>query len=76
MISRTLFRILQVIAAMILVAAVAQACNIPVFRYALERWQPDSCEVIVFHRGKLTADDDVQVQALEKHRSPATESPI
>jgi len=66
MISRTLFRILQVIAAMILVAAVAQACNIPVFRYALERWQPDSCEVIVFHRGKLSADDDVQVQTLEK----------
>ena len=24
------------------------ACNIPVFRYALERWKPDPCEVIVF----------------------------
>jgi len=31
--------------------AVASACNIPVFRYALERWQPDQFEVIVFHDG-------------------------
>ena len=27
----------------------ALACNIPVFRYALERWRPDRCEVIVFY---------------------------
>lgn len=27
------------------------ACNIPVFRYALERWQPDAVECVVFYRG-------------------------
>ncbi|HWG44578.1 MAG TPA: hypothetical protein VN688_17500 [Gemmataceae bacterium] len=36
----------------------ATACNIPVFRYALERWRADRDEdcyrVIVFHRGSLT----------------------
>ncbi len=33
----------------------SQACSVPVFRYALEQWRPDSFEVIVFHRGPLSA---------------------
>ena len=38
----------------LLLSSVATACNIPVFRYALERWRPDICEVIVFHDGSFT----------------------
>jgi hypothetical protein len=34
--------------------AAASACNVPVFRYALERWRPDPYRVTVFTRGKLT----------------------
>ena len=34
--------------AICLLSTVAMACNIPVFRYALERWKPDACEVFVF----------------------------
>ena len=34
---------------------VAQACNVPVFRYALERWNSDPYRVVLFHRGALTA---------------------
>ena len=34
-------------------ALVAQACNVPVFRYALERWQPDAYRFVLFHRGAL-----------------------
>ncbi len=30
------------------------ACSIPVFRYALEMWAPDTFEVLVFHRGPLS----------------------
>jgi len=33
-----------------------RACNVPVFRYALERWPPAPYEVIVFHRGALSPD--------------------
>ena len=29
------------------------ACSTPVFRYALERWEPDSYELTVFHRDPL-----------------------
>jgi hypothetical protein len=34
-------------------AALAPTCNIPVFRYALERWQAAPYDVVVFHRGPL-----------------------
>ena len=39
----------------------AHACNIPVFRYALERWQSDDYEVILFHEGWVT-DVDTRFQ--------------
>jgi hypothetical protein len=45
-------------------AAIAHACNVPVFRFALERWRPDAYRVTVFHRGPLTASDRQQLQSL------------
>jgi hypothetical protein len=33
----------------------ASACSVPVFRYALERWEPVAYEALVFHRGPLPA---------------------
>jgi hypothetical protein len=45
-----------VLAAWLLPLAVASACNVPVFRYALERWRPDAYEVIIFHQGPLTPE--------------------
>lgn len=43
--------------ALVIVAASSTlwACNVPVFRYALERWKPDRCEVIVFYDTDLSA---------------------
>lgn len=35
------------------IAPAALACNIPVFRYALERWPPERYQVLVFHNGPL-----------------------
>jgi hypothetical protein len=37
------------------------ACNVPVFRYALERWRNDLYHVVVFHKGGLSADDRKRV---------------
>lgn len=37
------------------VGPVSRACNIPVFRYALENWRPDPYLVFVLHRGELDA---------------------
>ena len=32
------------------------ACSVPVFRYALENWEPDRLTVAILHRGPMTAD--------------------
>src|SRR5258708_5410811 len=34
----------------------AKACTIPVFRYALEKWELTPYEISVFHRGALPDD--------------------
>jgi hypothetical protein len=47
-------------------APAALACNVPVYRYALERWQPDPYPVVIFHRGPLSAADKARVDRLEK----------
>ena len=36
-----------------------QACNVPVFRYALERWPADKYQVFIFH------DNPIEGQALD-----------
>jgi hypothetical protein len=41
------------------------ACNIPVFRYALERWNPDSTKVLIFYDGSLQNDDEALVARFE-----------
>ncbi|MEQ9409453.1 MAG: hypothetical protein RIK87_17075 [Fuerstiella sp.] len=43
----------------------AVACNIPVFRYALERWQADPAKIIVFHKGPLSDAETATVAQLE-----------
>lgn len=49
----------------ILYTQAALPCNVPVFRYALERWPADLYEVIVFHRSSLSSDDSEVVKWLE-----------
>ncbi len=41
----------------VLLPSVADACSIPVFRYAMERWAPDYYEGICIHKGTMTQDD-------------------
>lgn len=42
------------------------ACDVPVFRYALERWLVDIYEVVVFHEGPLNSEDASVVSWLEQ----------
>ncbi|MCA9048406.1 MAG: hypothetical protein KDA89_06740, partial [Planctomycetaceae bacterium] len=67
---RTLFFILVVV----LTAGVLSACNIPVFRYALERWKTDDCEIIVFHESPLTTEDAAFVDELRQGCRPGVVS--
>ncbi len=43
----------------------AHACNVPVFRYALERWPADNYYVTVFYNGSLSTQDREVVDWLE-----------
>jgi hypothetical protein len=51
--------------------SLACACTIPVFRYALERWESDRFLVIVYHDGQLTAEQDSAITELAKRSSAA-----
>lgn len=33
-----------------------RACNVPVFRYAMERWAADPYQVVIYHRGQEQAE--------------------
>jgi len=60
------------IALLVLAPAQARACNIPVFRYALDNWPSDPYRLTVFHRGPLAADHRDALQMLEKHATGDT----
>jgi hypothetical protein len=49
----------------VVLSAAANACNVPVFRYALERWRSDACEVTIFHDGNLTLAQQAFVRQLQ-----------
>jgi len=62
-------RAVQVIAIPLLLlgigVGIAHACSIPVFRYALERWELTKYDVIVFHRGNLKDNLRKQLDRLD-----------
>ena len=62
-----LYRILctVVVASVALSVATASACSVPVFRYALEQWQADNLQIVVFHRGELSAEQQALVARIE-----------
>ncbi|MGZ0162748.1 MAG: hypothetical protein ACKVII_02450 [Planctomycetales bacterium] len=56
------------VVACLITASSAQACSVPVFRYALEQWRPDNFEVIVFHKGPLSdAEKDLAAKVEPKN---------
>lgn len=45
---------------------VADACSVPVFRYALDHWTPDGYTFQVLHRSSLTGEQSALVQRLQE----------
>jgi len=48
-----------------LVAIAARACTIPVFRYALERWELTAYEIVVYHEAPLADDAKAWLKKIE-----------
>ena len=53
-------------------AASAWACDIPVYEYALDQWEADPYEVIVYHRGPLAPEHQAVLDTLEPDRDQAS----
>ncbi|MBI3410525.1 MAG: hypothetical protein HY040_19470 [Planctomycetes bacterium] len=50
----------------------AAACNIPVFRFALERWTPDPYRMVLFHKGPLRQADKDAATRLHEYLADAS----
>lgn len=68
-----MLRRLILLSAIVLQASLAQACSVPVFRYALEHWRPDPFPVVIFYEGELTPEQKALVDRLEPVVDGATE---
>lgn len=60
----TRFRFLPILTLGFLTSA-AFCCNVPVFRYALERWEPDPFQLVIFHDKPLPTEINARLKALE-----------
>ena len=49
-----------------MLAATAYACQVPVFRYALERWRPDPYQLVIVHDGNMTGEERAKLSYLEE----------
>ena len=58
-------RVFVVICLTSIVVSPVGACNTPVFRYALQQWEPDAFDVVVLHREPLDDQHTQLVQHLE-----------
>lgn len=56
-------------------SSTAPACNIPVFRYALERWHPDPTKIVIFTDEVLTTDHQKLTRQLKRAQQPSQPKP-
>ena len=52
--------------AVLMPTTTGHACQVPVFRYALENWDPDMLEVVVLHDGALSDHQQQLISRLEE----------
>ena len=58
----------------LLIIQQAQACQVPVFRYALERWQADDYHAVIIHQGALDEEQKKALEIIEEAGSPLFET--
>ena len=61
------YKIFSVVLLFTILNSPGKSCNVPVFRYALERWPADPFEVIVVHHGELSQPERAVVNWLEQN---------
>ena len=56
--------------ALLAAPVIGEACSVPVFRYALERWPADRFSGVVFVDGKLTESQDEVLASIVRLDNP------
>jgi hypothetical protein len=59
-------RHLLLVASLLCVAQASHACSVPVFRFALEQWQPAAYDLILYHRGPLSSSEQEAVRSIRR----------
>ncbi len=57
---------LSAVAWCMLLATAVVACNVPVFRYALDHWQPDRYRIVVIHDAPLDSAAQKRIEELDQ----------
>ena len=52
----------------------AWACQVPVFRYALERWQADDYHAVIIHQGTLDEEQKKALEIIDEAASPLVDT--
>ena len=52
--------------ALLTATAIVYACSVPVFSYALERWQPDMFQALVLYKGELSEEQKKSLEAFDR----------
>ena len=60
------FCAIRILPILLFAVVAAQACQVPVFRYALERWRPDPYQLVIVHEGNLTSGQKSKLVHLEE----------
>ena len=55
-----------VLASCMFLSGLVVACDFPVFQWAMENWAADSYEVLVYHDGPLSGEEEALVKLLEE----------
>lgn len=59
------------VALMSCAAVPAQACTIPVFRYALERWTPSLYDIVIFRHGDFSREQLTMLESIGRRQANA-----
>ncbi len=57
--------VLAVLGTLLIPGKPARACEIPVFQYAMDNWEPDPYTVLLFYRGELNQDVGQSIESLQ-----------
>jgi hypothetical protein len=66
LLSKICFCVMTMVSVEMFAGTEALPCKVPVFRYALEYWVPDSYEVVILHRGKLSEHEESMVAKMKE----------